>query len=379
MGVPTRRGGENWRHHGRDGSPCTGPAAQRPRPAPALDVASHAARRRPAARAAVGAADPARARDEPGGAHGRGRRPGPPRRGHRGRRSPCALCGGRRLQALLHPYDQRRKRRAGTTTSSAARAAASCTATRASAPSGSASSTPPGSTRSSWAASTRDKRIRRYEVTMAPFGALFESGDGPAPARLRLRQRPVPRPRPQARLRVLRRRPGRRRDRGGAPEAERRARLPRRPARDPGDRGRRLRRHHDVVGPGPSRRAGRGPDHAARACWPRTASCSSSPSTPARSSSSASSRRWGGFTPNHLLFSSPQTLPLLLRRAGFGAVVMPPWYGEPVERGTSRLARGSSGALRRTIDRGNRGNMLRAAAFADPDGPARWGLEGMRL
>ena len=45
---------------------------------------------------------------------------------------------------------------------------------------------------------------------------------------------------------------------------------------------------------------------------------------------------WGGFTPNHLLFSSPQTLPPLLRRAGFGAVVMPPWYGEPVERGTSR-------------------------------------------
>ena len=30
---------------------------------------------------------------------------------------------------------------------------------------------------------------------------------------------------------------------------------------------------------------------------------------------------WGGFTPNHLLFSSPQTLPLLLRRAGFSAVV----------------------------------------------------------
>jgi hypothetical protein len=35
--------------------------------------------------------------------------------------------------------------------------------------------------------------------------------------------------------------------------------------------------------------------------------------------------------------------------------------------------------LRRAVDRGNRGNMLRAAAFADPDGPARWGLEGVRL
>ena len=28
----------------------------------------------------------------------------------------------------------------------------------------------------------------------------------------------------------------------------------------------------------------------------------------------------------------------------------------------------------RTIDWGNRGNMMRAVAFNDPDGPARWGL-----
>lgn len=87
---------------------------------------------------------------------------------------------------------------------------------------------------------------------------------------------------------------------------------------------------------------------------------------------------WGGFTPNHLIFFSPQTLPLLLRRAGFGAVVMPPWYGEPVERGKSRLNPGEQRRLRRTVDRGNRGNMLRAAAFADPDGPRQWGLEEHR-
>jgi SAM-dependent methyltransferase len=87
---------------------------------------------------------------------------------------------------------------------------------------------------------------------------------------------------------------------------------------------------------------------------------------------------WGGFTPNHLLFSSPQTLPLLLQRAGFGAVVMPPWYGEPVERGTSSLSLGAQRRLRRTVDRGNRGNMLRAVAFADPDGPRQWGLEEHR-
>jgi SAM-dependent methyltransferase len=84
---------------------------------------------------------------------------------------------------------------------------------------------------------------------------------------------------------------------------------------------------------------------------------------------------WGGFTPNHLLFSSPETLPLLLERASFGAVVMPSWYGEPVENGSTALSPRAQKRLRRTVDRGNRGNMLRAAAFADPDGPRRWGLE----
>src|SRR5215211_2265320 len=63
---------------------------------------------------------------------------------------------------------------------------------------------------------------------------------------------------------------------------------------------------------------------------------------------------WGGFTANHLAIYAPETLRLLLRRAGFGAVVMPPWYG-------------------------NRGNMLRAAAFVDPEGPQRWRLRGISL
>src|SRR4051794_11070179 len=85
--------------------------------------------------------------------------------------------------------------------------------------------------------------------------------------------------------------------------------------------------------------------------------------------------RWGGFTPNHLLSSSPRTLPRLLERAGFGAVVMPPWYGEPVEVGASRLKPGEQRRLRKAVDRGNRGNMLRAAAFADPAGPGRWSLD----
>jgi SAM-dependent methyltransferase len=89
--------------------------------------------------------------------------------------------------------------------------------------------------------------------------------------------------------------------------------------------------------------------------------------------------RWGGFTTNHLIFTSPQTLPQLLRRAGFEAVVMPPWYGEPVEQGRANLTLRAERRLRRTIDRGNRGNMLRAAAFASADGPGRWGLDARRL
>ena len=88
---------------------------------------------------------------------------------------------------------------------------------------------------------------------------------------------------------------------------------------------------------------------------------------------------WDGFTTNHLLFSAPDTLPLLLRRAGFRAVVMPPCYGEPVELGESKLKPHEQRRLRRAIDRGNRGNMLRAAAFADPDGPRRWGLDGAAI
>ena len=85
---------------------------------------------------------------------------------------------------------------------------------------------------------------------------------------------------------------------------------------------------------------------------------------------------WGGFTANHLAFFGPDTLRLLLRRAGFRAVVMPPWYSEPVERGTTRLSARQERNLRRAIDRGNRGNMLTAAAFVDPDGPKHWRARG---
>ena len=85
--------------------------------------------------------------------------------------------------------------------------------------------------------------------------------------------------------------------------------------------------------------------------------------------------KWGGFTPNHLLFSSPKTLPLLLRAGGFSAVVMPPSYGETIESGLSPLSPAAQRRLRSTVDRGNRGSMVRAAAFADPHGPSQWRLE----
>ena len=89
----------------------------------------------------------------------------------------------------------------------------------------------------------------------------------------------------------------------------------------------------------------------------------------------ASGRGWGGFTKNHLKFYSPATLPLLLERSGFGAVVFRPYYGDGIEAGTIRLRAGLERRLRRSVDEGNRGNMIRALAFADADGPERWGLE----
>jgi 2-polyprenyl-3-methyl-5-hydroxy-6-metoxy-1,4-benzoquinol methylase len=78
----------------------------------------------------------------------------------------------------------------------------------------------------------------------------------------------------------------------------------------------------------------------------------------------AQGAEWGGFTPNHLKFFSPATLTRVLHLAGFPAV----------EAGTRHLRPRHEHRLRRAIDRGNRGNMQRALAFASADGPARWGL-----
>ncbi len=83
---------------------------------------------------------------------------------------------------------------------------------------------------------------------------------------------------------------------------------------------------------------------------------------------------WTGFTKNHLKFFSPTTLPLLLKKAGFGAVVFRPMYGDTIEAGTTSVSDRNVRLIKRTIDKGNRGNMMRAVAFRDAETPERWGL-----
>ena len=84
---------------------------------------------------------------------------------------------------------------------------------------------------------------------------------------------------------------------------------------------------------------------------------------------------WGGFTRNHLKIYSPENLPLLLRRAGFEAVVMRPMANDLVEAGEAPLTARQERRLRQTVADGNRGNMMRAVAFARASGPARWGFD----
>ena len=83
---------------------------------------------------------------------------------------------------------------------------------------------------------------------------------------------------------------------------------------------------------------------------------------------------WNGFTPNHLKFFSPTTLPRLLGQAGFAAVTMPPMAPDSVVSGRARLSLGERRRLYRTVERGNTGNMLRAVAFNDAATPERYGI-----
>jgi len=70
-----------------------------------------------------------------------------------------------------------------------------------------------------------------------------------------------------------------------------------------------------------------------------------------------------------VVFFAPDTLTRALTAAGFGAVVMRPMVPDAVQAGSLRMRAGFERRLRRTIARRNRGNMLSAVAFADPDAP----------
>jgi SAM-dependent methyltransferase len=88
---------------------------------------------------------------------------------------------------------------------------------------------------------------------------------------------------------------------------------------------------------------------------------------------------WNGFTPTHLTFYAPDTLRALLRKAGFAAVTIRPAFVDTVDAGTTSLRGPWLRQYKRSVVRGNRGNMLRAVAWADAATPARWGLEAERL
>jgi SAM-dependent methyltransferase len=78
----------------------------------------------------------------------------------------------------------------------------------------------------------------------------------------------------------------------------------------------------------------------------------------------ATGEEWNGFTPNHLKFFSPTTLARALALAGLERPSMPPMFTYAVERGKADLSPRQERRLRRVIGRGNRGNMIRAVAFA---------------
>lgn len=82
--------------------------------------------------------------------------------------------------------------------------------------------------------------------------------------------------------------------------------------------------------------------------------------------------RWSGFTRNHLMFYSSQTLPALLRRSGFAGVAYTPHFGDTVEAGTARMSETLRVRLRRRVRESDGGNMMRAMAFADEAAMSRW-------
>jgi 2-polyprenyl-3-methyl-5-hydroxy-6-metoxy-1,4-benzoquinol methylase len=74
--------------------------------------------------------------------------------------------------------------------------------------------------------------------------------------------------------------------------------------------------------------------------------------------------QWGGFTRNHLMFYSRDTLPRLLAAAGFAAVGLVPFYGDEVGAGESALTPGQVARLKRRVRETDYGSMLVAVGFA---------------
>ncbi|GAB2930252.1 hypothetical protein GCM10027203_32930 [Nonomuraea fastidiosa] len=82
--------------------------------------------------------------------------------------------------------------------------------------------------------------------------------------------------------------------------------------------------------------------------------------------------KWSGFTKNHLMFYSADTVRTLLARTGFAGVAFAPHYGDTVEAGTTNLPAGLVARLRRNVRLSDGGNMLRVLAFADEEAIGRY-------
>ena len=83
--------------------------------------------------------------------------------------------------------------------------------------------------------------------------------------------------------------------------------------------------------------------------------------------------RWQGFTRNHLMFYSRDTLPRVLGAAGFASVGFAPFYGDAVADGSSSLSPAEVSRLRRRVDATDFGSMLVAVGFATEAAAERYG------
>ncbi|MQA27915.1 MAG: methyltransferase domain-containing protein [Micromonosporaceae bacterium] len=84
---------------------------------------------------------------------------------------------------------------------------------------------------------------------------------------------------------------------------------------------------------------------------------------------------WSGFTKNHLMFYSRETLPRLLAKCGFAGVGFAPCYGDEIEAETSRLSAKEVELLKRRVKATDGGNMMRAVGFATEAAMERWGRQ----